>query len=234
MEQNTPPKWGRIFNGTKESDLHEIEAAKSRTWSAEDEERYLTRVRTKAENMAKDILSQAETDSAAMRAAAQEEGYAEGIQRAEAELADLRNSMAETVNAVLGAIEGQCSSIFSAWREDLTDLVRLAVETGIGKVLEEDRASVLEGLYLQAVQSLEKHRVIVVKVNPEDEPVVADIINASKERFSELKNWSVKGDTSIAPGGLIVESESSLADNTIESRKAAVQAVLATLTIPKD
>lgn len=228
----SPPKWGRIFIGTKDSELHDVEAAKSRAWTAEDEERYLMRVRARAEEMAKDILSRAEAQAINLRQEAHDQGYAEGIQKAEAELEGLRSSMAETVNAVLGAIEGQCSSIFGAWREDLTALLRLALEKTMGIAVTEERAAMLEALYVEAVKTLEKHRSINVRVNPEDEPVVADIINTSKERFPDLVTWKVLADKSITPGGIIVESESSLADNTIESRKAAINTVLENLSLP--
>ena len=232
-EQNSSDKkWGRIYIGTKDSELYDVEAAKSRAWSPKDEEEYLHRVRDKAEGMARDIIALAEADATSLRLKAQEEGYAEGFKRANAELEELRSSMSETVQAVLSAIEGQCSSIFSAWREDLTALVRMAVEKGIGFVLEENRAKMLEALYVQAVQSLDNHRNILVRVNPEDEPVVADIINTTKERFSELVAWKVKADASVSPGGMTVESESSLADNRKESRRAALENILATLNLP--
>ena len=141
--------------------------------------------------------------------------------------------MGSAVSGVLNSLQNSGAAISKAWREDLAALVRVAVEKTLGIVLEQERAKVLEGLYLQAVKALESRRSITVRVNPEDEAAISDIIGMGRAGQPELENWSVKADSSVSPGGLIVESDSSLADNTVESRKAAVESVLAGLHIPE-
>lgn len=218
--------------GDRVADLGDVESRRSRAWTEQDEAEYLEKVRLKAQEKAKEILAAAEQEAQALREQATNEGYAEGIRLAEAELAELRSSMGDTVNAVLGAIQGQSAKVTAAWREDLAALVPLAVEKGIGIILDQERRQVLESLYNQALQALESGRNITVRCNPEDAPAVEDIINLGKEKYPELMQWKVQGDTSITPGGILVESESSLASNTIESRKAAIMQILDALSIP--
>ncbi len=236
-DEHTPESgkaWGRIYMGDRVAELSDVERRRSNAWTEQDEADYLAKVRQKAQDMAKEILAKAERDAAALREQAAQEGYAEGIKQAEAELAELRGSMGDTVQAVLGAIQDQSGELIKHWKDDLAALVRLAVEKALAVTLDQDRAKVLEGLFTQAVQALENSRSIVVRCNPEDAAAVEDIINLGSEKYPELAKWKVIGDASVTPGGILVESESSLADNSIESRQAAVMKALETITLPKN
>ncbi len=225
-------KWGRVFMGMRESSLSDAEQRRNNAWSEKDEEAYLARVRGKAEAKAREILEKAQQEADAMRQAAQEEGYNNGLAQAQAELEEFRAAMSNSGSAVLGAIESEAGAIFQTWREDLVALLQLSVEKALGLQLQADRRAVLESLYTQAVQTLESHRSLTVRCNPEDAPVVEDIITLTQERHPELAGWKVKADSTISPGGLIVESESSLADNRVESRVKAVMQALNHLFIP--
>ena len=152
---------------------------------------------------------------------------------AEAELNDFRSAMSDSVSAVLNALQAQSSAIADAWREELILLVRLAVEKVTGLVLSEERNALLEALFTQAVASLENRRSLVVHVNPEDEPAIADIIALTANKYPELKSWSVRPDDAIAPGGLKVESDDSLVDNRLEMRAALVNEILDRLNLPE-
>ncbi|MDR2891675.1 MAG: flagellar assembly protein FliH [Deltaproteobacteria bacterium] len=232
-QEESKPKWGRIFMGDRISELGDVESVRSRAWDAKDEADYLDRVRARATEKAKEILATAETDAAAIRREAAEAGYAEGLKQAEAELEELRSSMGSAVSGVLNSLQSSGPALSRAWRDDLAALVRLSVEKILGITLEREKSKVLEGLYLQAVKTLENNRRIVVRVNPEDEAAISDIIGMGLVGQPELEQWSVKADASISPGGLILESDFSLADNTLESRKAAVESVLAGLHLPE-
>ena len=228
------PKWGRVFMDNKVSDLHDFEQRRSQAWSDQDQTEYLERVRQKAEEMARGILQAAQSEAKDIRDKAHEEGYAAGLAQAEEELVELRSSMGDTVQVVLGAIEGQAASVHAAWREDLAALVRLAVEKGLGITLAEERAKVLEALFEQAVANLESARRVVVRCNPEDAGAVEDIIAMAKEKYPDTSSWAVRGEAAIDPGGILVESESSLANNTIGSRRAAIEKVLEGLNLPAE
>ncbi len=224
--------WGTIYAPGGEHSLLSIERARSTAWSEVDEAAYLTRVREKAAGMAKDMLERAAAEAGSIREQARQEGYAKGLEEAEAELESFRTGMADSVSGVLSAIEGQCSAIFAEWRGDLVALVRMAVEKGLARELSEERAATLEGLLPEAVAQLEKRRELVIRVHPDDEPVIADIVGVTKDRYPDVASWRVRGDASITPGGLVVESETSLADGRVESRMAVIEEIMDRLSLP--
>jgi len=230
--KGSSPEWGTVFSLGREHSLKGLEHSRSTAWTEKDEADYLNRVRAKAGQMAAGMMAEAKTQAEQMREQARQEGYAAGLAEAQGELDAFRAAMADSVSAVLSAIEGQCSHIFEQWREDILGVARLAVERITAVELSERRREVLEGLLLEAVALLEKRRELTIRANPEDEPVIEDIIKITKERFDDVRSWRVKADASITPGGLVVESESSLAEGRVESRIAAVDQILSHLTLP--
>lgn len=232
-EKNSGAAWGTIFTSTGERTLGGMEHSKTTYWTEKDEAEYLERVRQKAAQLGAGLIAEARAEADSIRETARQEGYNAGLAEAQGELDAFRSSTTESVSAVLNAIEGQCSHIFAQWRDDLVSVARLAVERVTGLELEERRAAMLESLLVEAVGLLEKRRELVIRVNPEDEPVLDDIVGMTRERFPDVQSWRVKGDPEISPGGMVVESESSLAEGRTESRIAAVDAVLKRLTLPE-
>lgn len=232
-DDDKPRKWGAVYMGTTTVSLASVEGEKKPNWTEEDEAAYLERVKEKATAMATAIVEEARREADAIRGQAKEQGYAEGMAEAEQEIEAFQTGISESVSAVLSAIEGQCSAVFADWREDLVALLRLAAEKIVGMPLVDDKARLLESLYTQSVSALENRRNLVIRVNPEDEPVIADIVAMTQARFPDLKAWSVKADPSVSSGGLLVESEDSLADNRFERRAALVNEVLRSLDLPQ-
>ncbi|MDR1946284.1 MAG: flagellar assembly protein FliH [Desulfovibrio sp.] len=223
--------WGTIYSHGSEYGLGSLEQGRTTAWSDKDEAVYMERVRRKAESMAAEILASASTEAAGIRTRAEKEGYEKGLARAASELEELRTGMSGSLAAVLSAVEGQCSHIFEQWREDLTAVARLAVERVTALELSEKRAASLASLLSETVAVLEKRRTLVIRVNAEDEPALSDIIALTRERFPDVESWRVRADPEITPGGMLVESESSLADGRLESRVAAVDEVLKDLSL---
>lgn len=226
--------WGTVYMGGNTFSLGNVEGAPRQNWTEADEAAYLERVRQKAVDMASGIIEEARGEAAAIRENARNEGYDEGMVQAERELEEFQTAISGSVSGVLAAIEGQCSAIFANWREDLVTLLRLAVEKAVGMPLVDDKAKLIEEVYLQSVAALENRRNLVIRVNPEDEPAIADIVAMTQARFPDLKAWSVKGEPSVTPGGLVVESDDSLADNRVEKRAALVNEVLKGLSLPQE
>lgn len=226
--------WGTVYMGTSTFNLDSVEGEKQRNWNESDEAAYLERVRQKAAGMAVSLVEDAKREAEAIRTQAHEEGYNAGMAQAEQEIEEFQNAVSGSVSAVLAAIQGQCSAIFATWREDLVTLLRLAAEKAVGMDLVDDKARLLEEVYTKSVAALENRRSLVIRVNPDDEPAIADIVAMTQARFADLKAWSVKADPGISPGGLIVESDDSLADNRVEKRAALVNEALKSLTLPQE
>lgn len=233
-DNEKPRNWGAVYMGGVTMSLASVEGEKDLNWTEADEAAYLDRVKRKAAEMAAAIVEEARNEADSIRETAKNEGYNQGMAQAEQEIEEFQVAIGESASAVLGAIEGQCSAIFANWREDLVTLLRIAAEKAVGMPLVDDKARLLEQVYTQAVVALENRRNLVIRVNPEDEPAIADIVAMTQARFPDLKAWSVKADKNITPGGLVVESDDSLADNRIEKRAALVNEILRNVTLPQE
>ena len=228
--------WGTIFMGpgpNMETTLERVEAGgPSLAWTTETEAEYLARVREKATAKAKEILLAAQTEADAMREQAHAQGYEAGLDQAQAELEEFRQGMGASVAAVLAAIEGNAGRIAAAWREELVNLTRLCVETAVNHELSEERAALLAGLFDGATAKMAAAQRISIAVNPEDEPAVADMLDAAGQDGEQT--FTVRGDASLAPGSLVLESDDSRVDNSLTARRALVENILAQLSVPAD
>ena len=171
-------------------------------------------------------------EARSLHSGAEAAGHAAGIEQAQAELAHFRAVMGESVGAVLLAVRAQCDRIFEAWKEELCALLLACVEKGTGLALDRDRALLLERLFLDSVKLFEERDSVLVRVQPDDEALVADMFAAAKERIPGLDSWIVRGDPDLAPGDLVLEAAHSRVESRIEERKSAVDAALRHIVLP--
>lgn len=229
--------WGTIFTGpgaSNEHTLEGVEGSRSQQWDDATEAAYMQRVRERAAERASSILAKAREEAAWIKEKAHQEGYEHGCQQAQEELAALQQQHADSVSGVLGAIQGQCSNIFNNWRSELVTIVRSAVERTCAVEMSENRQASLEKLFAEAVQVLDERRQLIITVHPDDEEMITGIIQNAQNHYSGLEAWNVKSDPTIVAGGIIVESRDGMVDNTIVSRKQAVNEILDQLVIPED
>ena len=218
------------------------QAGRERAALLEESRGELARMQEKAEQQAAVLRAESQNlkneairlheEAGLLHAGAEEAGYAAGVRQAQAELTHFRAVMGEAVGAVLSAVHGQCGRIFDAWKEDLCALLLACVEKGTGLVLDEDRARLLEQLLLDSVKLFEAHSSVLVRVQPGDEAVVADMFASAKERMPGLASWNVQGDPELAPGDLVLEAAHSRAESRIEERRSAVDAALRHVLLP--
>lgn len=163
---------------------------------------------------------------------AYEEGYQRGVEQAMLEMEERRAQLEMMTAAVLRALQGQCSTLTEAWRADLCALLREAVEKSVGLVLTEDRAAVLDSLLTRALQVLEERQRLSVRVHPEDQPAVEEVLGSARQRFADLQVWEITPDAQLTPGSLVVESASGKVDASAATRRDAVEQILLSLTLP--
>ena len=228
-------KWGTIFMGPNplhETRLDKMEnSADARAWSAATEAEYMERVRVRAKEKAREILEKAQADAQKLKEKALRDGYDEGMREASNELEEFRSGMSQAVSAVLSAIREQREDLARAWRGELVTLMRLAVEKIIDHELSENRLELMTALFDGAVARLNENARGVVRVSPEDEPVVADIIAQAAPHFPD-SSFVVRADPKLEPGSLIIENDESMADNSLKSRRALIEEALAALVLP--
>ena len=236
LSNNSTANWGTIFMGPErlhETTLSKLESSKSTPlWGGDTEVEYFERIKSKATQKAMQILAQAQADADAMLLKAEQQGYEQGLAQAQAELDEFRQAAGDTAAAVLSAIEAQSHALTSVWEKELTQLVKIAVEAGIGRELSENRAATLGAMFHNAVQELASEQRALVLVNPEDEAVVADIIAAAGQNLSE--HFQTKGDPTLPPGSIVLESNFGRLENTLEKRRQMIDKILAELVLDEN
>lgn len=242
---------GGIKNNTAtERTLTELMTSREKRpiWTPDEEMAFIDRVTQKAREKAKIILAEALAEAGRMRVQAREQGYAEGRaqgyeegyqqgyteaqQLAEQQLAAAHQEMADSLAQALAAIQEGSEVIWTTYRQDLADLLRLCVEKITSAELSANRGAILHGLLFKAVEQLEGHRGLTIRVHPEDEPTMAELIEQSRDRYPALDAWRLKTDPQMLPGGLVVESEQGKMDSSLEGRWSVLKDVLDELTLP--
>lgn len=220
-------KAGRIILGKSCGEMYEDELEVPRiSWDAESEERLLQRVRQRAKEEAKAIIAQAQQEAASIRA----EAYAEGLQSAQEEVKSRvrkeKRALQQRVNEVLSGLDREKDAIWQGYKEDILQLIALAVEKVLLVQLDEQRREVLAGLLDESLELLDNSREITLYVCRQDEELVASLLEEAKSRHPHLSSWQVKASSEIEPGGLILENDESKVDNTVSNRWQAVRDVL--------
>ena len=230
---NDPASWGTIFmgpNSLHETSLSRVQNMRGGTaWNEDTEREYMERVRVRAKDMAREILEKASFEAQTLRETARKEGYEAGMEAASAEIAEFRENMGGAVSAVLSAIESQKETAAAAFREELALLMRLCVEKIVAHELSDDRMTLMRALFDDAVAHMGESLRYAVRVAPEDEPLVADIVASGA---GAAKAFSVRADASLTPGSLILETDSGMVDNSLAARRALVDNALAALVVP--
>jgi flagellar assembly protein FliH len=152
------------------------------------------------------------------RLQAMQQGYREGLERAESELAAVRQQLLDIINFF--------ESPLQALNEEVEqELSVLAVTLAQQLVKREIRAEPGEliGVIRDAVKMLPSHsRAIRIMLNPED----ADLVRTSlqlDEHDDEL-NWKLVEDPMISRGGCEIKSDRSVINATLEKRLQALAA----------
>ncbi|MBQ9537382.1 MAG: flagellar assembly protein FliH [Desulfovibrionaceae bacterium] len=171
-------------------------------------------------------------DAQHIKNTAEDAGYQAGMEQASKELREFRADLGNEMGQVLLAIGKQLHTITTTWREDLVDLMRQAVVTGTGWVIDHNYETILRSLVMQALNLLEEREVVTLRVNPEDEAIISDLFRAAREKAPELKQWIVNGDETIERGGLVAESGSGSVDLQRKNYRDLVAEILEHLALP--
>jgi flagellar biosynthesis/type III secretory pathway protein FliH len=148
-----------------------------------------------------------------VRAAAREEGQAEGLRAAEAELVERL--------AVLGEAHRRWQARLEA------EALDLAVEMArriVGRELRADPAVAAEGA-LQAIRAAGSRRALRVRLHPETVGLVRARAPALVEEAGGAAP-ELLADPSLSPGDVVVETEAGLVDGRVDSRLESLRAAL--------
>lgn len=222
-ELSTP---GRVIMGLRSQSLSQDAFGGGRiaVWTEEAEAELLDRVRVKAREEAKAILAKAMVEAEELRKAAREQGFAQGVET-------VREEFAGKISLVLAGIDKGKKVIWQEHRSDIAILLKLAVERVMGIELSERREESLGKLLDEALDLIDAHRDLTIKVNPADVKLLEELLDRAKSKFPALERWRVKPDAGLNPGGVILESHDGVVDNSLTSRMQSVGAVLDLLAL---
>lgn len=234
--ENQPFRHGKIILGTAvggpvEVTLASLEGPEKASWDATTTEEYMGRVREKAKAAALEIVNKARAEAEHMHKQAWEQGYAEGQAAAAEEFENIRQSTETALAEALESIQTGAKEIWAQHRRELTALVTAGVEKVVHMELAANSRAVIEKLMDQAVEAVDMRRMLILKVHPDSFEDISDLMRRMKESHPMLGGWKVRACPDMQPGGLIVESDSGLVDNSIEGRLAMLRNVMAHLTL---
>jgi flagellar assembly protein FliH len=217
---------GPDASGLTELSLDELEDRGRRNpWNDSTEDEFFDRVRGKAKAKAKEIITMAMSEAEHIKEQAAKEGYAQGSAQAEQELSALIGQKAEALATLLSEARGGTKALWNEYRQDIVALVAMSVEKVLAIEVDQRRREVLGSLLDEALDNVDSQRSLLVKVNPEDAELMQELLAAASKKHGSLSDWQVKPDKAVAQGGVILESDKGMVDNTVASRRDMVCAV---------
>ncbi len=169
-----------------------------------------------------EILRQATKEAEQLKETARQEGFNEGAAQASEEFANHRAQLAESMAQVLQQLQGQTRKCWQEQRQDFVTLIRVAVEKTLLISLDAQREESLNNLLDQALNSIDSMRKLTVVCRPDDENLLRTMLETAQAGHSDLESWQLRTDPNLEPGGLIVESEDGMVDNTVNGRFDAI------------
>ena len=166
----------------------------------------------------RNLISRAREEAKAIKEAAAKEGYQEGLNAAESEIADLRDAIGNFLNAK--------QAVFDSIAPDILEISLEIAKKIIKKESVEDSSIILENIkdIMNGLSKEEKK--ITLKVNPAQcamlKQEVPEII--SSKGFEA--NVSIIPDETILEGSCILTTANGVIDATIESQLSIISEVL--------
>ena len=217
---------GRIIYGLHCPDHAGLNRPLAQTWNSETEERYMEQVRERAQQMAKDILTQALAEAQQIRLSAQAEGFAAG-QRDAASIAEQEGAKVRSfLDTLHAALLDEKKRIYSEHKQTLFTILRLAFEKTLGVMLDKEREQVLNTLFEEAVAQLQAKTCITVHVCKADLELASTLAEQFKQKRADLPEIRVCASPALEPGGVRIESGDGLVDNSIAARFEQVKDIL--------
>mgnify|MGYP006283524433 FL=1 len=226
---------GPDSSGLTELSLDELDDRNRRTvWDESGEEKFFDRVRGRAKDKAKEIISQAMAEAEQLKTKAQEEGRAQGMESARNEVEALLDEKSKHLAVLLEQAQSGGKSLWNEHRQDIVALVSMAVEKVLAVELDRNREQILGTLLDEALDNIDSHRQLLIKVNPEDAELMRELLEKAAKSHHGLSNWKVKPDKDLEAGGVILESDQGMVDNSVQARREIILEIFDKLKIAED
>lgn len=170
------------------------------------------------------ILSQAFEEAGKIKSDAQKKGYEEGLRRAHQEIeADRQQTLQQSQQIVAKARQTKLD-MFKSCESDMVRLVMAVARRIVAGELVTNPDFIIN-IIREAIEYIEGSENITVYVNTDDVERVLQFME--QESLTKVGNndesIEVKGDSRIAAGGCIIESDAGVVDACLETRKRSLE-----------
>lgn len=228
---------GRVIMGLQSKGLDEVSSQARdaiRITTEENEEKFLARVREKARAKASEIISQAMAECREIKDKAGQEGYQEGMSRADQEIQTHKEQLGRDMGSALEALKKEKHKIWQSHRQDMTLILKASVEKILGVEINSQRTRVLESLLNQAMDQVEQKSVLTLTVCSQDEKLIRELLDKARESNPDIGTCKIKTSKKIKSGGLILENGTGVVDNTIDSRYAQIREIVDQISLEEE
>jgi flagellar assembly protein FliH len=181
------------------------------------------RILAEAGQKAEEIKSSAQGTFDNERKEAAEAGFKEGREAGYAEGRAEADRLIERVRTVLERAQNRREEILVETEGQIVDLVLLMTRKVV-KIISETQAEVVKANVVQALRKIKGHGNIIVRVNMRDVKLTTEHINSFIKQMEGIKGVQVAEDSTVNPGGCIIETDFGEIDARISSQLAELEA----------
>ncbi len=195
------------------------EQAQSLKSTAENE---ATRITEEAREEAERIVAEARREASGIEQEARDQGYnrgrQEGFDQGEAELERLTERLHIIINKTIERRE-------EIIEETEGQLVRLVLEIArkVVKVISENQKNIVVNNVVQALRKLKSKADVNIRVNIDDLKLVSDHASEFVKRIERVNNVTVMEDSTVDPGGCIIETDFGQIDARISAQLREIE-----------
>ena len=167
------------------------------------------------------LVSRAQQEAISIKENAKIEGYQEGLQKAQQDIAGLSDAMNRFLNAKEEIYDEISPKILEISMEVAKKIIKKEVETD---------KELIFGIIKDSLEKLNKNeKQIVLKVSPEDRDYVKMNIENLLEKLQMDARVTIQQDIALTSGSVVVETTNGLVDASIETGLQIIEEMFKTL-----
>jgi len=178
------------------------EAALIRRQAEEEAQRILEEAKRKAEELLNEARLRAAAEEGEIRKRAMEEGREEGWKAGKAEV----ERVIERLHVVLTKAIEKRNEIITQSEAQIVHLI-LQIARKVVKVISENQKNIVMNNVLQALRKLKSKSDVTIRVNLRDLNLVTEHAKEIVDMIENVKSITVLEDSSVDPGGCIIETD---------------------------
>ena len=211
---------------TEEAENRAFDEVKRRTAEAQEIKQ---QAEQEAERLAAEAKQQAEkvvADAEARATEVEQDAYQRGLEQGEAKGFDSGKAevgrLIDRLHVIIDKAIARRNEIIEESESQLIHLV-LGIAAKVVKVISENQKNVVVNNMVQALRKLKTKSDVIVRVNLQDLEMATDHVKEVIEMVERVGNVSIAEDTTVDPGGCIIETDFGRIDARISSQLREIE-----------